>query len=597
MVDVDNRKHKRYASQSPIMYSNYFENPYCYYGAQMLNYSMGGMYLVSQYVLEPGSVINLRKAIYGVDSVSPKTDELQWGRIVWSRKMRSADKFGYGVTTTQIDSAGSPEKEKVRHILEFADPTKTIETADPTEPIKVICENPQCKITQLELQHAKEVADSRSKKLEILNHFASAISSTLDLNKILKIICKEMVDIFDARNTGIGLLNRDKTKITLVAFYTSREEESDVTGMEIPIVGNAATIHVIEHGETIIVPDVQHNPITASYHDIAFARGTQSVMIVPLLARGEVIGTIGLPTSDKNQTYSRADVTLAQTIASQITSVIENARVHEDTEKAKEQAEQELKIGRDIQAGFLPERLPNIPGWEIASHFKAAHMVAGDFYDIFPLDNGGKIGFVVADVCDKGVGAALYMALFRTLIRASTIQRLTGGSMQNDAIQPPPDDILKNTITLTNNYIASTHSEANMFATIFFGILDPETGHLAYINGGHESPLIISNNKIKAQLKSTGPAVGMFPNINYSVAHFQMDIEDILFGFTDGLTDAQNQTGEFFGNKRLQELLTQSFPSANQMINRVVTNIDQHILGTEQFDDITILVIQRMKEV
>ena len=595
MEKAEKRKHRRYASQAPIMYANYFDNPYCFYGAEMLNYSTGGMYMVSQYELKPGLIINLRKAVYGIDSIGPQTDDIKWGRIVWGTKMNNADRFGYGIITTQIDGADGSDSDKIRHILEMADPAKTQHAS---ETIQITCENPLCKITQIELKHAKEMAESREKKLEILNHFASAISSTLDLGRILKIICEEMVHIFGSRNTGIGLLNKDKSKLTLVAFYTGREEESDVTGMEIPIAGNAATIHVIEHGETIIVPDVQHNPITASYHDIAFARGTQCVMIVPLLARGEVIGTIGLPTSDKNQVYSRADVTLAQTIASQITSVIENARIHEDTEKAKEEAEQELKIGRDIQTGFLPEAIPDIPGWEIASHFKAAHMVAGDFYDIFPLENGGNIGFVIADVCDKGVGAALYMALFRTLIRASMIHRFTDdGVGEKSGIRQSPEDILKNTIALTNNYIASTHSAANMFATIFLGILEPNTGRLYYINGGHEPPIIISKNNITAHLKSTGPAVGMFPNIEYHVNHFQMDIEEILFGCTDGLPDAQNQAGEFFGNERLHEILTQSFPSANQMVNRVVTNIDHHILGTEQFDDITILAIQRMKEV
>ena len=591
MATAEKREHELHASQAQIMFSKYCENPYCFYGAEVLNYSASGMYLASHYQLEPGTILNLRKAAYGVDSMDLRTDEIQWGRVVWGTKLPNSSKFGYGISTIQMGSTDSRDLDRVAQLLGTTDP---VGTDIPLEPAQIACENPMCQITQLELKQAKETAESRAKKLEILNRFASALSSTLDLGRILRIVCKEMLDIFGSRNAGIGVLNEDKTKLTMVAFYADREEEGDITGMEMPIVGNAATIHVIKHGETIIVPDVQHNPVTASYHDIAFVRGTKCVMIVPLLARGEVIGTIGLPTSDESHIYSPADVTLAQTIASQITGVIGNARTHEDTQKARKHAEQELKIGRDIQTGFLPESLPCIPGWEVASHFKAARMVAGDFYDIFSLENGGKMGLVIADVCDKGVGAALYMALFRTLIRASMIHRFTDNTIETDACPRSSDDILQNTIRLTNNYIATTHGEANMFATMFLGILDPQTGSVSYANGGHEAPLIIRDHEIREELKSTGPAVGMFPNTDYRVRRFQMDVGDILFGYTDGLPDAQNRDGEFYGHEKVQALLTQGFPSANQMVNRIVTNVNRHILDAEQFDDMAILAIQRV---
>ena len=106
MENKEKRQHKRYASQASIMYSDYFENPYCYYGAEMLNYSMGGMYLVSQYELKPGLIVNLRKAVYGIDSLSPQTDENKWGRIVWGTKLETIDKFGYGISTRDIDTTG-----------------------------------------------------------------------------------------------------------------------------------------------------------------------------------------------------------------------------------------------------------------------------------------------------------------------------------------------------------------------------------------------------------------------------------------------------------------------------------------------------------
>ena len=113
---------------------------------------------------------------------------------------------------------------------------------------------------------------------------------------------------------------------------------------------------------------------------------------------------------------------LFSTIILHMVSAIENARIHADTKRAKEVAERDLEIGRKIQSGFFPKSLPLLPGWEIVAYFKPARQVAGDFYDVFRLRNGKFIGIVIADVCDKGVGAALFMALIRSLVRAFVVQ-------------------------------------------------------------------------------------------------------------------------------------------------------------------------------
>jgi len=448
---------------------------------------------------------------------------------------------------------------------------------------------------QKDLRRAKETAESKANDLEKLDRFASAVSSTLDLQAILQVICKEMVQIFQSRNTGIGLLNSEKTKLTIAAFHSASDEESDAIGMEIPLDGNVATLFVIQNGQPIVVPDVPNNPLTESIHDIASERGTQCLMIVPLKTRDEVIGTIGLPASDRNRIYTIADVLLAQKIATKITSAIENAHLYTKTEKAKNIAERDLEIGRKIQSGFFPSKLPTPPGWEIVSFFQAARQVAGDFYDVFQLEDGQRIGLVIGDVCDKGVGAALFMALFRSLIRAFTIQIFTDRFSDRKKLHRPAVEILKRTIVQTNNYIAITHNHENMFATIFFGILEPKTGLLNYCNSGHEAPVVIGQNTIKAHLKKTGPALGLFPDIEFSIEQIQLSPEDILFTYTDGVTDAQSKSGEFFTKKRLFELLKRPFPSADVLLKHIRTQIQNHISGTEQYDDLTILTVRRME--
>ncbi|MBT8370855.1 MAG: PP2C family protein-serine/threonine phosphatase, partial [Deltaproteobacteria bacterium] len=212
----------------------------------------------------------------------------------------------------------------------------------------------------------------------------------------------------------------------------------------------------------------------------------------------------------------------------------------------------ELEKGRQIQINFLPDQLLQIPGWETAAFFKPARQVAGDFYDIFQLP-GGSIGFVVADVCDKGVGAALFMALFRSLIRIFSGQTaleglpLTCGDLTCDipaefTDQPssnPTHATALKAVKLTNYYIALNHGDLAMFATLFFGILDPDSGLLSYISGGHEPLFIVGpGGAVKEHLNPTGPSVGIDPKIDFKTQQTHMEPGDILLGYTDGVTEA-----------------------------------------------------------
>jgi sigma-B regulation protein RsbU (phosphoserine phosphatase) len=268
----------------------------------------------------------------------------------------------------------------------------------------------------------------------------------------------------------------------------------------------------------------------------------------------------------------------------------------------------ELEKGREIQINFLPSQLLQMPGWETAAYFKPARQVAGDFYDIFQLPEG-PVGFVVADVCDKGVGAALFMALFRSLIRIFSGQTSLNGlaltcsdavddgaeqANENPAIDPIHFKALK-AVQLTNKYIALNHGELAMFATLFFGILDPDSGRLSYINGGHE-PLYILNSDggVKAQLATTGPAVGIEPQISFKIQQSQMEPGDILLGYTDGVIEACAADGSFFTAKQFKSVLDAPFSSAGELLDRIADSLQQHIGKAEQFDDITLLAIRRL---
>ncbi len=583
----------RYLHEAPIMFTCSPDHPYCYYGARMLNHGMGGVYFESRYPVEVGSIIYFNRAAYSMSDYGPDTYKPHCIKVMWCTEAVCKEEGYYGIGAKYVDPAVCRRS---------ADSRRPVESVSGLEADSIVgeylsadAEGIECQLSDSEqkLKSAMEIAETRADKLTVLNRFAASVGSTLDLNEILQSVCKEMTQIFHARNTGIGLLDRHRTKITLVAFHAADPEENDATGLDMPLEGNAATHRVVETGQAIVVPDVQHNPLTRSIHEIARKRGTECLMIVPLLSRGEVIGTIGLPTADKSKVFTTEDVALAQTIASQTASAIENARLYEKTEKAREKMEQDLEIGRKIQTEFFPESLPVIPGWEIAAHFQPARQVSGDFYDLFPMCNNQSLGLVIADVCDHGVGSALFMVLFRSLIRA-----YAEPSFRACEINGVPDsriiqEALGNTIRLTNKYIADTHEKSGMFATLFFGVLHPGTGVLSYINGGHEAPLILGDRGIEAALKPTGPAVGLDADHSFVIEQTRIEPGRTLFLYTDGTTDAQNREGEYFTKKRLMDLIKQPFDSPDALVQNIATKLRGHVGGSDLYDDVTLMAIGR----
>ena len=287
-------------------------------------------------------------------------------------------------------------------------------------------------------------------------------------------------------------------------------------------------------------------------------------------------------------------------LASNFNKMVEGLR---EWERVK-MIEFELEKGRQIQKEFLPSQIPQLPDWDIATCFYPAGKVSGDFYDVFMLP-GGCMGLVIADVCDKGVGSALYMALFRSLIRVFSEQALArevsakeaGASADNPLSLNATADLnlesgLK-AVTFTNNYIVRNHGQEGMFATVFFGVLNPASGRLCYVNGGHEPLYVIKKNGIKKELRPTGPAVGLMPDTKYHVRYIQLDPGDLLIGFTDGVTEARSPEDEIYTRDRLQSLLTQPFKSASDTLERIKTNLFAFIDFAPRSDDVTMLAIQR----
>jgi serine phosphatase RsbU (regulator of sigma subunit) len=277
-------------------------------------------------------------------------------------------------------------------------------------------------------------------------------------------------------------------------------------------------------------------------------------------------------------------------LRARIASSLEKKRLRDLQQLNLKSLERELEIGRQIQQGFLPSELPNVEGWEIAAYFKAAREVAGDFYDAFLLPDGNLL-CVLGDVCDKGVGAALYMALFRSLIRVTATSDISCNG--KDMIALTPAERLSQVISFTNNYIACTHADASMFATIFIGVFNLQNSTLTYMNCGHEPPYWIKNAGAITPLTRTGLAVGVIPGAYFTVSEIRMEKNNLLLAFTDGIPDAIDADKQSFGKERLLEILELGDHNPTGLLKRIDEKLRQFTGPTSQFDDITLLAVQR----
>lgn len=274
-----------------------------------------------------------------------------------------------------------------------------------------------------------------------------------------------------------------------------------------------------------------------------------------------------------------------------------------DTERI-EAIELELAKFREIQRDLFPSQLPTLPDWEIATSLHPASEATGDFYDAFILPNG-YLGLVIADVCDKGMGSAIFMSLIRTLIRVFSGEVKFPGSTflegGPELVQPSEDQktvdqaqlCALTALTRTNDYVAREHGHTCMFATVFLGVLNPATGSLGYINGGHEPLFIVGQNGRVASLPPTGPALGIMPCIQFNTRQVHLKPGDILVGYTDGVTEANSPSGELFSRKRLFSLLQQPSPSASLLLERIESDLFAHIGEARLSDDITLMAVQR----
>jgi serine phosphatase RsbU (regulator of sigma subunit)/putative methionine-R-sulfoxide reductase with GAF domain len=324
---------------------------------------------------------------------------------------------------------------------------------------------------------------------------------------------------------------------------------------------------------------------------------TKHLAVLPLIVKSQLVGALVVAARSQSQLPHDRTFRILMGIAQQTAVAVESARLQQEGME-RQRLDQELSFARDIQTSFLPKEVPQAEGWSVAAAWQAARQVGGDFYDFMQMPDG-SVGIAVADVADKGVPAALFMAMSRTLTRSVAFEGY------------PPAALLKRV-----NGIILADSRTDLFVTVFFAKWDPKSGKVEYANAGHNPPLIFRANLASAQkafgseaesrlsagseldsiqqLPNQGIALGVLKGVLLTDQMLMLEPGDVMLMYTDGITDALNAEGAEFGIEKLMEVLrTTAALSAQEIANAIMSAVSYFAGNEPPFDDQTLVVLKR----
>jgi len=410
-----------------------------------------------------------------------------------------------------------------------------------------------------------------SDRLTLLYRISQTINSSLDLDQVMETLMDEVIAATKAERGFLmeygegGQLN----------FRTARGMDQQTLEDSEFKISRSIVERVGREGIPLLASNAQVDERLDNRASVRLY-GLRSVLCAPIQLKERILGVIYVDNRFQDGIFSQADLDLLSSLASSAGIAIENARLYQIAiEKGRMQ--RELQMAREVQISLIPPETPHLPGWEFAACWKPANEVSGDFYDFIPLPSG-KLGFIVADVSDKGMPAAMFMALSRSIIRS-----VAG---QNGF---PSEDITK-----ANRLICQDAAEG-MFITLFYAEIDPHNHLMTYVNAGHNPPFFIKNQQKKPIiLKRTGMAAGVESDIKYQQKTVEFSPGDVLLIYTDGVIDARKEDTSY-GLENLKKTLIQyRGVSVDEMIAGLETEICDFVGTDTPFDDITLLAVKRI---
>jgi len=410
-----------------------------------------------------------------------------------------------------------------------------------------------------------------------LFRLAGEMGREADLSGLLLMILEKSRPWIQAEACSIFLPEEDTGE--LVIHSAQGDSTPQLGTLRVPkgqgIVGTA-----MKERKTIRVDDVSKDPRFYSKADEKTGWKTKALLASPLLDGGECVGVIEFLNPIGRSAFTTRDETMVEYFAGLVAAALVRIRAHKAAlERAAVQ--RDLDLARELQGGLLPKVFPTreeAPGIELFARLEPAKEVSGDLYDFFTIEPG-KMCFVVGDVSGKGIAAGIFMAVTRTLIRATAVPGRGPVEIMNRV-----------------NAQLAKENQASLFVTMILGIVETATGRMVYGQGGHNPPILVPVQGKPTYEPAGGMPLGVFEDAKFGERELQLKPGETLLVYTDGVTEAMNQAKDLFGEDRLEKAVTGVADlSPEKIAERVIEQVEGFVLEAERSDDITLLAIQRRK--
>ncbi len=417
-------------------------------------------------------------------------------------------------------------------------------------------------------------------KLNLLLEATSLLHSQLPLDSVLCTMIDHAISITDA-DRGL-LLEADASGSLRVRLARGSGGKGLPTESLAP--SQTALRQALDQRSSVITEDLNLADLKLQGAQSIVAQRLRSVIAIPLYAMprassaeslvlksGQLLGVLYLD-SRRPAAFSKLDRQILDALSVQAASILDNARLVE-RERERQRLEQELSIARDIQQALLPHGLRDFPYFAVSGIHTPCLEVGGDYFDVFPMSED-RTAILIADVSGKGLGAALLTTMLQ-------------GALSGMTIGAEPARVFNH----INRFLCE-HAEVGRYATMFFGILRPD-GHLEFFNAGHPSPLLIRRGKVSELYTEGSFPVGLVPEAEYVANQVDLQPDDTLVLFSDGVTEAADPADQLFGDSRLHEILADRHNAPLEHLQKaVLESVETFTRGASRADDITLLLVR-----
>ena len=411
--------------------------------------------------------------------------------------------------------------------------------------------------------------------LTSLIEVSAIISSTLDLEELMNLVMEKAQAVMNAEASSVMLLNEQTGMLECkIALGTVQEKVKNNIYLKL---GQGIAGWVAQHGEAVIVPDVDSDSRFYSNIDHSTGFKTRSILAAPLKVKDKVIGVAEVINRRDARPFTEDNLAIFTTFCRQVALAIENAKMHRYMLE-QQRMQQQLESAHSIQQSFMPQAFPHSGHDKYLVYAKniPATSVGGDLFDFIEIGTD-RLAFVIGDVSGKGIPAALYMA------------RLISDLRYYCHITERPVDLMQ-----TINSVLLERSRQGMFVTLIYMVLDTKTGELTITNGGHLPPFWYQKKsgtctKINS---SAGIPLGILSDVEFSEQVIQLQPGDQVLLYTDGVTEAKNTHGNMFSVERLENILSKARRHPRVLIEDIVKQVKKYCKNVPQHDDITLLGIK-----